>query len=181
MKALPHSSKNVNRISGDGVKTSSMRSELAGIAIDSISDKSLRAFLGYRMKRAFNVVQSDLAETLRPFGLRMITFTTLVLIVDNPGARLSQLSDAVAIERPNLVAIVDELEKRGLVARRRMQSDRRAFALIPTESGQKLCAEALAAVQDHEERILREIEPALRRSAASVMASIEGLAKGNIR
>ncbi len=151
------------------------------MAIDHISDDTLRAFLGYRMKRAFNVVQADLAETLRPFELRMITFTALVLIVDNPGARLSQLSDSIAIERPNLVAIVDELEKRGLVARRRMQSDRRAYALIPTATGKKLCVEALAAVQAHEERILQEIEPNLRQSAASVMAAIEGIAKGDNR
>ncbi|WP_241525549.1 hypothetical protein [Pseudophaeobacter leonis] len=41
----------------------------------SVSDATLRQFIGYHMKRAFNVVQSDLAHTLKPFDLRMLTYT----------------------------------------------------------------------------------------------------------
>ena len=77
-------------------------------------DATLRNFVGYRMKRAFNVVQADLTKTLKPFDLRMLTYTALVLIVDNPGLRQSQLADAMDIERPNLVVLIDELERRDL-------------------------------------------------------------------
>jgi hypothetical protein len=50
----------------------------------SVCDETLRSFAGYSMKRAFNVVQADLSRALEPFGLRMMTFTALILIVDNP-------------------------------------------------------------------------------------------------
>ena len=50
-----------------------------------INDDTLRTFVGYHLKRSFNVIQSDLIETLRPFDLRMLTYSALVLIVDNPG------------------------------------------------------------------------------------------------
>jgi DNA-binding MarR family transcriptional regulator len=66
------------------------------------------------MKRTFNVVKADLARTLEPFGLRMITFTALILIVDNPDLSQTQLAGALAIERSNLVTIVDDLEKERL-------------------------------------------------------------------
>ena len=46
-----------------------------------VSDATLREFLGYHMKRAFNVVQADLARVLKPFELRMLTYSALVLIV----------------------------------------------------------------------------------------------------
>lgn len=90
----------------------------------TVSDTTLRSFVGYRMKRAFNVVQDDLTATLRPFDLRMLTYTALVLIVDNPGLRQSQLADAMDIERPNLVVIIDELERRELIVRDRVPTDR---------------------------------------------------------
>ena len=79
-----------------------------------ISDETLRRFMGYHMKRAFNVVQADLTRVLQPFELRMPTYTALVLIVDNAGLSQSQLADAMNIERPNLVVIVDDSQSMAL-------------------------------------------------------------------
>lgn len=117
----------------------------------SKNDTALRGFVGYRLKRAMNVISSDLAVTLKPFGLRMITFSALAMIVETRGIRLSQLSELLSVERPNLVAIVDELQKRGLIERKRDETDRRAYGLFPTPTGLELFSQALAAVQHHEQ------------------------------
>ena len=37
-----------------------------------INDETLRTFVGYHLKRSFNVIQSDLIETLRPFDLAYV-------------------------------------------------------------------------------------------------------------
>ncbi len=121
--------------------------------VDHVSDDTLRHFVGYHIKRAMNVVQADLAKTLRPFDLRMVTYSALVLIVDNPGLRQSQLAAAMDIERPNLVVIIDELERRDLILREKVPTDRRAYALMPTLAGRQLCEKAVAAVTDHEARL----------------------------
>jgi hypothetical protein len=88
-------------------------------------DAVLRNFLGYRLKRAMNIFSANLANVLRPYDLRMITFST-----------------------------VDELQKRGLIERKRDQRDRRAFGLFPTETGSKLIHEALHQVDVSEAKIL---------------------------
>ena len=124
----------------------------------AVSDATLRAFIGYRMKRAFNVVRDDLTATLRAFDLRMLTYTALVLIVDNPGLRQSQLADAMDIERPNLVIIIDELERRDLIIRVRVPTDRRAYALKATLAGRQLYERAVAAVTSHEEKLLANLD-----------------------
>ncbi|WP_269585872.1 MarR family winged helix-turn-helix transcriptional regulator [Roseibium sp. Sym1] len=139
----------------------------------SVSDRSLRSLHGYQIKRAFNVIQSDLNRTLKPFDLRMITYTALILIVDNPGLRQSQLAEAMDIERPNLVVIVDELERRELIIRDRLPSDRRAYALKATLAGRRLYEQAVAAVETHEQRLLRGINPDALRTAMKVMQLIE--------
>ncbi len=123
----------------------------------AIDDATLRNFIGYSMKRAFNVVQTDLSVALEPFDLRMLTYTALVLITDNPGLRQSQLADAMDIERPNLVVIIDELEGRDLIIRERVPTDRRAYALKVTLAGRQLYEQAVAAVNAHEADLLKDI------------------------
>ncbi|WP_243612770.1 MarR family winged helix-turn-helix transcriptional regulator [Shimia aestuarii] len=141
--------------------------------LTKVSDATLRRFIGYHMKRAFNVIQADLAETLKPFELRMLTYTALVLIADNPGLRQSQLADAMDIERPNLVVIIDELERRELITRDRVPTDRRAYALHVTLAGRQLCDKAVAAVTAHEDQLLEGLEEDAIKSMIAAMKHIE--------
>jgi DNA-binding MarR family transcriptional regulator len=62
------------------------------------------------------------------------------------------------IERPNLVVIVDELERRDLITRDRSEHDRRAYSLNATPAGRMLCEKAVAALKAHEERLLRGLD-----------------------
>ncbi|KIN70442.1 Regulatory protein, MarR [Sulfitobacter noctilucae] len=142
-------------------------------AADQINDATLRLSVGYHMKRAFNVVQADLVATLKPFDLRMLTYTALVLIVDNPGLSQSQLAAAMDIERPNLVVLMDELERRALINRDRVPTDRRAYALTATLAGRRLYEKATAAVAVHEKRLLSGIDEATRTAVIAALHSIE--------
>lgn len=137
-----------------------------------VSDETLCSFIGYHMKRAFNVVQTDLNQTLKPLGLRMVTYSALVLIVDNPGLRQSQLATALDIERANLVVIIDELEGRELITRDRVPTDRRAYALNPTLAGRRLYDRALEAVRGHERRILNGMDEETKQAVIRAMSRI---------
>ena len=108
----------------------------------------------------------------------MITYTALSLIIDNPGLRQSQLADAMDVERPNLVVIVDELEKRELITRDKVPSDRRAYALHATHAGRHLYGRATKAVQKHEERLRREIDPLDVKNAIATLGRIQKNAEG---
>ena len=137
------------------------------------ADRTLRQFAGYSMKRAFNAIQADVNATLEPFGLRMVTFSALVVIVDNPGLRQSQLAEILAIERPNLVLIIDDLENRELIIRERAPDDRRAHALKATLKGRRLHDKALTAVQDHEARMTAGLAPGAREVLTGALCLIE--------
>lgn len=136
-------------------------------------DATLRGFSGYGMKRAFNAIQSDVNAALAPFDLRMVTFSALVMIVDNPGLRQSQLAEVLAIERPNLVLIIDELERRDLITRERAPDDRRAHALMVTLAGRRLHDKALAAVRAHEARMTAGLTDAERAMLIHALRRIE--------
>ena len=80
--------------------------------------------------------------------------TALSLIVDNPGIAPSQIADALQMERPNIVVIIDDLETRQLISRARSKEDRRRFALTATVRGRRLRDQAQAAVAKAEYRAL---------------------------
>ena len=138
----------------------------------SASDAALAQFLGYHLKRAQTVLMGDMNAAIAPLGLRMITYSALTMVVENPGLRQSHLADALAIERPNLVVILDDLEERGLISRDRVPTDRRAYALTATLKGRKLYEEATAAVAAHEARMLAGVSAEDRAAALRVLGAI---------
>ena len=135
-------------------------------------DALLDGLFGYHLKRAGNVMQLDLKAALKPFDLRMLTYTALVLIVENPGLRQSQLAEAMDVERPNMVVIIDTLESRELITRDRVPTDRRAYALQTTPAGRRLCEKATIAVKEHEERVLSHLSPEMRQNVIEALKLI---------
>jgi len=137
------------------------------------ADQTLRSFVGYDMKRAFAVIQTDVNATLAPFGLRMLTFSVLAVIRDNPGLRQSHLAEILLIERPNLVLILDELEGLDLVTRTRARDDRRAYELKATLKGRRLFDRAREAVAEHDARLTRGLSEADRAALHQALRQIE--------
>lgn len=135
--------------------------------------ESLNRLVGYHMKRAFNLVQADLSVTLQPFDLRMLTYTALALIADNPDLSQTQLARAMDIERANLVVIVDELERRELIVRDRVPSDRRVYALNITLAGQRLLKKASAAVFAHETRLFSGMHKDSRKGLINALTEFQ--------
>lgn len=144
-------------------------------------DRSLRAFSGYTMKRAFNAIQADVNVTLHPFGLRMVTFSALLVVTDNPRLRQSDLAEALMIERPNLVLILDELERADLITRDRAPGDRRAYELRATLKGRRLCDKAHAAVAAHDARMTAGLSGQERQALIAALGRIEANGSGRDR
>lgn len=137
-----------------------------------VSDKALRDLTGYRLQRATGIAMMRYKAVFAKFGLRRTTFSCLSLIVETPGLRQSQLGETLAIERPNLVTIVEDLTKQGLIEKAVAPDDRRAYALSPTDKGRALFQSALAAVQDLDRRMtdgLKKADLAVLHTALRTM------------
>lgn len=140
-------------------------------------DATLRDLTGYRLRRAASEVMAQVTAVLAPFGLRRTTFSALSVIADNPGLRQSQLAAALAIERPNLVQIIDELERAGLVVRERAEGDRRAYALRATKAGAALYRSALTELRVSDAAMTRGLSAAQKTALRTALQTIEDNAK----
>ena len=71
-------------------------------------------------------------------------FNVLNLLHLNPdGLSQTDLSRQLIMHRSNLTGLVDRLEKRGLVARREVAADRRAYSVVLTAAGARLLRDIL--------------------------------------
>ena len=116
--------------------------------------------LGYNLKRAYMIVRDDYRKQVAQSVLSPRAFSVLTLIVENNGLTQSAVARQLGIERSGLVAIIDDLEARGLAERTAVPGDRRAQALIATEAGCALHARIMVRVRAHERALLAPLDRA---------------------
>ena len=114
----------------------------------------LPSLVGYQIRLAQVAVFRDFEQMLKPLELTPTLFGSLVLVRENPGMKQTDLAGAVQLDRSTVVSVVDRLEARGLVERRRASDDRRSNALFITAAGKRLLKQAAPLVSDHEARMV---------------------------
>lgn len=123
----------------------------------------LPTLLGYQLRLAQLAVFKDFAASAHDFDVSPGRFGMLVLIEANPGVTQTRLAEAVGLDRSTLVAVLDQLEERGLVERRR-GADRRTNGLWLTRRGRLLVARMKERIRAHEERLAARLSEAERRT-----------------
>ncbi len=108
----------------------------------------------YRLRRAQLSVVSDFNESLFEFGLRPADFSVLIVVANNTGLKQSDVAEALGIQRANFVAIIDGLEDKGLLQRRRSDSDRRVHYIEMTDEGRSVLAEISEIWKSHEAKLI---------------------------
>lgn len=137
-----------------------------------VQPSHLEAFVGYNLKRAYVIVQNDFRRALGPDGLAPRVFSALSLVVECPHISQSGLARLLGIERSGLVAIIDELETRGFIARTTVPGDRRVHALIATQAGEDATIALRKSVQDHEDALLSRLTKDEKQTLIALLQKI---------
>lgn len=113
--------------------------------------------VGYRLRRAQLAVFQHFNEAFSSKGLRPTDFAVLLLLKDNQGSKQSEVAEALGIQRANFVAIVDGLENKGFIERRKSETDRRVQSLYMTPAGEAYLEELMPIWIDHEKWVLDQL------------------------
>lgn len=143
-----------------------------------VRDRDLPAAVSSRLSYLFKRAGLELAElqdeALAPLGLSHGEHTVLLSIDAGEPQSQQQMGRRIGVDRTTMVALIDGLEVKGLVARRPDDADRRrnvveltaagrATLRRATKAGDKAEARLLAGLDDAEAAQLRSL---LRRLAA---------------
>jgi DNA-binding MarR family transcriptional regulator len=131
----------------------------------------LPGLLGYRLRLAQQAVFRDFASSVGELSPGRVGI--LLLLDANPGIPQGRLAQAVSLDRSTMVGVVDMLEERRLLERRRGE-DRRTNGLWLTDEGRATVARLKRRIQAHERRVAARLSPQER---AQLLALLEKLAE----
>ena len=121
--------------------------------------------LGFLLARAHGAVRRRVSAELEGSGLHLGHVALLSALAGSPGQTQAALCAATGIEKSSMVLFVDALERDGWVERRTHPSDRRAYLVVLTETG--------------EDR-LRHIGPRLGRAEQEALAMLSSAEQANL-
>ncbi|WP_353944185.1 MarR family transcriptional regulator [Streptomyces sp. HUAS MG91] len=106
------------------------------MTVDPSSAGPLTHRLGYLVKLAFHQLSGMLAEALEPYGVNPREVGVLSVIATHGEERSQhELAQLIGVDRTTMVAVIDALEGKGLVERRRSAVDRRRNVVALTPAG----------------------------------------------
>jgi MarR family transcriptional regulator, lower aerobic nicotinate degradation pathway regulator len=99
--------------------------------------EELGVFPGYLLARLGDASRRRFALALEPEGLHPRHFGVMTMVAAQPGMSQQQLHEKTGIDPSSMVAVIDDLQARGLAERRPDPDDRRARTIFLTEQGEQ--------------------------------------------
>jgi DNA-binding MarR family transcriptional regulator len=96
---------------------------------------------------------------LTPFGVTANQFVLLALLAEGDGIKQSELVERASSDPNTVRAMLDTLERKGLVKRERHPTDGRAWSLALTARGRRTCTQLWSRSEPFRERLTAELRP----------------------
>src|SRR5918995_3382407 len=126
--------------------------------------------LSFLLARAGFQSVRRLRERLAPYGIDPRQFALLHELALESGRSQQALADAVGVPKSGMVQLVDDLEARGLLERRR--GDRRTHALHLTRAGADFLRQTAGVAFEHDAELSAPLSSAERRRLVALLAKL---------
>jgi DNA-binding MarR family transcriptional regulator len=120
--------------------------------------KELLSSTTFLLKRLGFAAKEHSHDAFEGTGLSPFHFAVLALLEEDPRETQAVIADALGYDRGHLVRLLDELEERDLVARKRDPDDRRRHVVKMTPEGRKALGKLRAIVGKLEDEFLAPLD-----------------------
>jgi DNA-binding MarR family transcriptional regulator len=138
--------------------------------------EELSVFPGYLLARLGESSRRRFHDALAPEGLHPRHFGVMTVVASHPGLTQQQLHEQTAIDASSMVAVVDELEAKGLAERRPYPGDRRARTIFLTALGEQTLGRVRGLAGELQGELLQALTPQERRTFIVLLRKLAGSA-----
>jgi DNA-binding MarR family transcriptional regulator len=128
--------------------------------------------VGFLLSQVGALAAAQFAERLATLGVQPGDIGILRLITVEEGLSQQTLAGKLGVGPSRVVALIDELEQKGLVTRERSTKDRRNYELQLTDAGRNVMARMREIGSAHEEDVVHALNASERRTLGELLAKI---------
>ena len=133
---------------------------------------SLSVWTGYLLGRAAQQCRSHFDALAEPLGIHGRHFAVLAVLGEGKPMSQVEMGERLGIDRNTMVLLLDDLEGRDLVTRRRDPRDRRAHLVSLTDGGRGVLAEGTALAQRTNDEVFAPLSPQERAQLHSLLSRL---------
>src|SRR4051812_6286561 len=126
----------------------------------------------FLMARVGYLVKGRVLEEFEEAGFSMYQYSVLAILGEGACERQATMADLLGLDRSQLVGVLDSLEERKLVERRRDQHDRRRQTVTLTADGQRQLVELRAIVNRIESTVLAPLDDETRSALHDALLTV---------
>jgi DNA-binding MarR family transcriptional regulator len=134
--------------------------------------KELLTSASFLLKRVGFAVKERMIAAFEETGLSAYDHAILALLAEEPRETQATIADALNLDRSHLVGVLDELEERGLVERRRDPSDRRRHLVSLTPAGKEALTRVRAVAKRVDDEFFEPLDAAERKTLTTLLARL---------
>ena len=141
--------------------------------LGGLDEGGIHDLLGYQLAQAAIVATEAFVRVVgKPLDLRKVEFTILQLVHENAPVTATKVAKALAVTTPGVTIWLERLERRGLIKRRRDESDRRTQGIYATSKGQELVTSALDKLLQADREILKPLSQGERQMLLELLHKV---------
>ena len=141
----------------------------------SLSLGPLSGVMGYHIAQAAVTTFGTFERHVgKPFGLRKVEFSLLMLLLANGPLSPKRLAQTLTLTGPNLTLLLDRLQERGLLDRERNPADGRSQNIVLTEKGRRIAQDTAAAAVPMESELLDRLSRAEHAMLIELLCKLAG-------
>jgi DNA-binding MarR family transcriptional regulator len=145
-----------------------------GLGERQIDFDELPSYVGYQVRRTQAAIFADFEAALANVDFTPGSFGVLTLIRANPGITQVALAAAFGVDKSTMSPVIVRLEKRGLVRREVLPSDRRCHALYLEKAAEAQFRAAREKVRALEGSVASRLSRPEQRELARLLAKLRG-------
>jgi len=133
------------------------------------TDERFIFLIGQAQNRLFTRLDQAL---MKAAGITAAQSGALYYLMEHDGCLLSELSRALLLDKSAITGLVDRLESKGLVERRRIASDRRAINICLTGAGRAAARKCLSVTKEFNNAIKEGLSEEEIRTFSMILQKI---------